>query len=380
MKYNKFQDLEISALGMGCMRFPVIDGKLDQIDVPAVEEMFAYCMEKGINYYDTAWGYHDGQSEIVTGKVLSKYPRDSYYLASKFPGYDINNMDKVEEIFEEQLKKCGVEYFDFYMFHNVCEMNIDEYLDPEYKIYEYLMEQKKNGRIKHLGFSTHASFDTFKEFLDAYGDSMEFCQIQLNWVDWDFQDAKAKVELLNEMNIPIFVMEPMRGGSLAKIEEEYEAKLKELRPDWTVPEWGFRYIQSIPGVALTLSGMSDMQQTKENIATFETHQPLSEAEMATLYEVAKAKTSAKSVPCTACNYCTSYCVKGLDIPKLIALYNEHVYSNGGFIAPMLIGQLPEDKRPSVCGGCALCETVCPQGINISEIMADFSERLGKSET
>ena len=183
MVTKKFQDLELSALGLGTMRLPVIDGDDSKIDEEKTAEMVAYAMEHGINYYDTAWGYHDGQSETVIGRILGKYPRDSYFLATKFPGYDLANMDKVEAIFEEQLKKCGVEYFDFYLFHNVCEMNIDAYLDPKYGIFDYLLKQKENGRIRHLGFSAHANCDIMKRFLDAYGEHMEFGQIQLNWID-----------------------------------------------------------------------------------------------------------------------------------------------------------------------------------------------------
>ena len=185
------------------MRLPALGDNLSKIDEAAAAEMVDYAMEHGINYYDTAWGYHDGQSEAVIGRLLSKYPRESFYLATKFPGYDLSNMDKVEEIFEAQLKKCGVDYFDFYLFHNVCEMNIDAYLDPKYGIFAYLKKQKENGRIRHLGFSAHGSCDIMRRFLDAYGDAMEFGQIQLNWIDWTFQNAKEKAELLNEHKIPI---------------------------------------------------------------------------------------------------------------------------------------------------------------------------------
>ena len=219
MIYKEFQDLKLSALGMGAMRLPTGANEAD-IDEAVTEEMVAYAMQNGVNYYDTAWGYHAGHSETVMGRVLGKYPRDSFYLATKFPGYDLSNMDKVEEIFEKQLEKCGVEYFDFYLFHNVCEMNIDAYLDPKYGIYDYLVKQKENGRIRHLGFSAHGSYDVMKRFLDAYGEKMEFCQIQLNWMDWTFQNAKAKVELLKEYHNPGWVMEPLRGGKLASLPEE----------------------------------------------------------------------------------------------------------------------------------------------------------------
>lgn len=375
MVYNEFQNLKLSALGMGCMRLPVLEEKYDQVDMAATREMVAYAMEKGINYYDTAWGYHDGNSETAMGEVLIEYPRDSFYLATKFPGYDLSNMGKVEEIFEAQLKKCQTEYFDFYLFHNVCELNIDGYLDPRYGIFDYLMEQKKNGRIRHLGFSTHGTLETMKRFLDAYGEHMEFCQIQLNWLDWEFQNAKAKVEMLNAHNIPVWVMEPVRGGSLAKLSPAHEEKLKQLRPKHSIPAWAFRFLQSIPGVTMTLSGMSNFQQLKENIATYEVSAPLSDAEMAALMDIAREMTSKNTLPCTGCRYCTTHCPQELNIPWFIELYNEHIYSAGGFIAPMAMGSLDDSKKPSACLGCKACEAVCPQNIKISEMMADFADKL-----
>lgn len=374
MVYKNYQDLKLSALGMGAMRLPVIDGDDAKIDEKAAAEMVAYAMEKGINYYDTAWGYHNGNSEIVMGKILSQYPREQYYLATKFPGYDLSNMDKVEEIFEKQLEKCQVTYFDFYLFHNVCEMNIDAYLDKKYGIFEYLMKQKENGRIRHLGFSAHGSYEVMKRFLEAYGEHMEFCQIQLNYLDWSFQDAKAKVELLKEYHIPVWVMEPLRGGKLAKLSEEDTNKLKTLRPDEDIPAWAFRFLQAIPEVTMILSGMSNFEQLKDNITTFEEDKPLNEKEMDTLLSIADGMLNGR-VPCTACHYCVSHCPQGLDIPNLLELYNEHVFTGGGFIAPMALMAMPEEKHPSACIGCRSCEAVCPQQIKISEIMTDFADKL-----
>ncbi len=374
MVYKNYQDLKLSALGMGAMRLPVIDGDDAKVDEKAAAEMVAYAMEKGINYYDTAWGYHNGNSEIVMGKILSQYPREQYYLATKFPGYDLSNMDKVEEIFEKQLEKCQVTYFDFYLFHNVCEMNIDAYLDKKYGIFEYLMKQKENGRIRHLGFSAHGSYEVMKRFLEAYGEHMEFCQIQLNYLDWSFQDAKAKVELLKEYHIPVWVMEPLRGGKLAKLSEEDTNKLKTLRPDEDIPAWAFRFLQAIPEVTMILSGMSNFEQLKDNIATFEEDKPLNEKEMDTLLSIADGMLNGR-VPCTACHYCVSHCPQGLDIPNLLELYNEHVFTGGGFIAPMALMAIPEEKHPSACIGCRSCEAVCPQQIKISEIMTDFADKL-----
>ena len=374
MIYKDFQDLKLSALGMGGLRLPINGGQGD-IDVEATKKMVAYAFEKGINYYDTAWGYHDGKSETVLGEILKEYPRDSFYLATKFPGYDAGNMNKVEEIFEEQLKKCQVEYFDFYLFHNVCESNIDSYLNPKFGILQYLLEQKKNGRIRHLGFSTHGTLDTIKRFLDAYGKDLEFCQIQLNWMDWKLQNAKEKVELLEKYDLPVWVMEPVRGGKLANIEAEYEAQLKEMRPNATVVEWAFRFLQSIPTVTMTLSGMSNLEQLKENIATYEAEEPLNEDEIKKLFEVGAAMTAKITLPCTGCRYCTSHCPMELGIPELIELYNEHVYTGDGYVAPVVIGAFPDEKKPSACLGCRACEAVCPQNIKISEMMRDFVERL-----
>ena len=374
MIYKTFQDMRLSALGMGAMRLPVLDGDDSRVDVPAAEAMVDYAMAHGVNYYDTAWGYHDGHSETVMGQALGKHPRESFYLADKFPGYDLANMPKVKEIFEKQLEKCGVDYFDFYLCHNVCEMNIDAYLDPQYGVVPYLMEQKKAGRIRHLGFSGHGAMPVMERFLDAWGQYMEFCQIQLNYVDWTFQDAKAKVELLNKWDIPVWVMEPLRGGRLAKLNEDEAKTLQALRPEESVPAWAFRFLQSIPGVTVILSGMSNAQQMQANIRTFETDAPLNETEMAALLGLADGMLSGR-LPCTACHYCVSHCPKGLDIPMLLELYNEHSFTGGGFIAPMALMAVPEEKHPTACVGCRSCEKVCPQQIKISEAMADFAAKL-----
>ena len=377
MIYNEFQNLKLSGLGLGTMRLP---NKGVDSDTPIDEEetakMVDYALKNGINYFDTAWGYHNGESELVVGKVLSKYPRDSFYLATKFPGYDVSNMDKVEEIFEKQLQKCQVDYFDFYLFHNVYEKNVDYYLDEKYGILDYLLKQKENGRIKHLGFSVHGSLDVMKKFLNAYGKHMEFGQIQLNYLDYKFQDAKAKIDMLNEYNIPIWVMEPLRGGKLAKLNEEHVAKLKNLRPDESVSSWAFRFLQSIPGVTMVLSGMSSMEQLTENIKTYEESKPLNDEEMKALFDIADEMLNGNTLPCTACRYCTAHCPMGLDIPKLLSLYNEHVFTGGGFLAPMAISALPEDKRPSACLSCKSCEAVCPQQLKIAEAMSNFTNLLG----
>ncbi len=374
MIYKDFKDKKISWLGLGCMRFPTVNGDLGNVDMEKTAEIFDLAIKNGVNYFDTAWGYHNGQSEIVTGKILSKYPRESYFLADKFPGYDLANMDKVEEIFEQQLQKTGVEYFDFYLIHNVCEKNVNQYLDEKYRIFKHLVAQKEQGRIRHLGFSAHADLPDLKRFLDKYGYAMEFCQLQINWVDWEFQRAKEKVALLKEYNIPVWVMEPVRGGKLARLSPKHEERLKALRPNESVAAWCFRFLQTALDATVVLSGMSDLSQVADNLKTCAVEQPLTAEELQTLREIT-AEMMVDSTPCTACRYCTEYCPMGLNIPELLELYNEHKFSNGGFISPMRIGVLPEDKRPSACLGCRACESVCPQNIKISEELAAYAERL-----
>ena len=375
MVYKEFQDLRLSALGFGGMRLPVVDGRDDAVHEAAAFELVNRAMEQGVNYYDTAWGYHGGNSELVLGRALSSYPRDRFYLADKFPGYDLSNMDKVEEIFNRQLEKCQVDFFDFYLFHNVCEMNIDAYLDPKYGIFDYLKKQKANGRIKHLGFSAHGGMDVLKRFLNAYGKEMEFCQIQLNYLDWTFQNAKAKAELLRSWNIPIWVMEPLRGGRLANLPDEYAARLAAVRPEETAPGWAFRFLQTVPGVTMVLSGMSNLEQLESNLETFSTDAPLSETEMTTLLTAASEMLGRKTVPCTACRYCVNYCPQALDIPMLLGLYNEHSFTGGGFLAPMALSTLSKEKWPSACIACRSCERVCPQQIKISETLDAFARML-----
>lgn len=302
MIYKNFQGEKISALGFGCMRLPGGGRDNAYIDEAQTREMVDYAIKNGLNYFDTAWGYHDGQSEPMIGKILADYPRDSFLLASKFPGYDLSNMPKVREIFEKQLERCRVDHFDFYLFHNVCETNIDAYLDPKYEIYDYLIEQKKNGRIRHLGFSCHGHYEVLERFLKAYGKDMEFCQLQINYLDWHFQEADKKVELLKQYDIPVWIMEPLRGGALASLSKENEAKLKALRPDESIPAWAFRFLQTTPEVIVSLSGMSSLEQLKENMETYKEEKPLSNEEMTALLSIADSMMKKGTVPCTACWY------------------------------------------------------------------------------
>jgi predicted aldo/keto reductase-like oxidoreductase len=376
MIYRNFKDLRLSSLGFGAMRLPVREnGKIDENEA---RKMVIYAYENGINYFDTAFGYHDGDSERFIGEALSNFPRDTWYLASKVPGYDLANFGKVEAIFEEQLEKCGVGYFDFYLLHNVCEMNIDAYLNEKYGTLEYLLSQKKVGSIRHLGFSAHGGMEVMKRFLAACGDNMELCQIQLNYLDWTFQEAKAKVVLLGEYHIPVWVMEPLRGGKLAVLPAEYAARLKALRPEEEIPAWAFRFLQSIPGIAVVLSGMSSFAQLEDNIRTFVDEKPLNTSELDTLLDIAGSTIKEIAIPCTECRYCTSHCPQQLDIPKLLSLYNEHRSTAGSglsFIAPMALMAVSQDKRPSACIACGKCKQVCPQNIDIPGALKQFQTML-----
>ena len=383
MYYNDFKDIKLSGLGLGCMRLPVIDGDEKRPDQAAVQGMIDYAMANGINYYDTAWGYHGGNSEIAVGEALSKHDRSSFYLASKFPGYELSNFDKYEEIFNKQLEKCQTEYFDFYLYHNVCEMNIDKYLDDSTGLTEFLLRMRDEGKIRHLGFSCHGDYETMHRFIKKHYDHIEFCQIQLNYLDFEFQNAKDKVEELNNLGIPIWVMEGLRGGKLAQSALGAEKILARSNEEWTPANWAFAFLETVPGVTMILSGMSNMEQLQQNIEFFSEKKEIGEDEIAALLTAAHYEISDKAsgtVPCTGCRYCMSKCPQELEIPKLLGLYNEHAYSKGdGFIAPMVISTLSEDKRPSACIGCGACAAVCPQQIDIPGTMQKFCELLSGSE-
>lgn len=370
MIYNEFNELKLSALGFGAMRLPVKDGRIDESET---QLMVDYAIEQGVNYFDTAYPYHGGESETVIGRCLGRYPRGSWYLATKYPGHQISSSYDPADVFETQLKKCGVDYFDFYLMHNVCENSLGVYDDPKWGIWDYFIEQKKCGRIKHLGISSHARPETLKVILEKFGEHIEFCQIQLNYLDWTLQDARRKCEILNEYNVPIWVMEPVRGGKLASLPEASVRSLKALRPEESIASWCFRWLLRIPGVTMILSGMSDMAQMKDNIKTFSEGEPLSDGEFDMLLET--AENLKDSLPCTACRYCCEGCPAGLNIPMLIEAYNDVRFSASGTTVSMFMDSLPADKLPSACIGCGACAAICPQGIDIPAALADLTERI-----
>ena len=375
MQYSTACGEKISKLAFGTMRLPLKDdGSIDQNQV---NEMTDYAMAHGVNYFDTAYPYHDGRSEIAIGKALAKYPRESFRLVTKFPGHQFMKKYDCDGIFHEQLAKCGVDYFDFYLFHNVYENSLATYKSGEYGIVDYFVKQKQLGKIRHLGFSTHARAENLEEILDFFGDRIEFCQIQLNYIDWTLQDAKKKIELLGSRGIPVMVMEPVRGGKLTDLGEENNARLKGLRPGESIASWAFRWLAEIPEVATVLSGMSSLEQMKDNIRTFTDGAPLSEEEWNMMLEI--AETLKKGVPCTACRYCCGGCPMGLDIPMLLAGYNDMKFASA-FTVKMQMDGTPAEKWPDKCIGCGACASVCPQHIDIPEVLKEFDELLHTGPT
>jgi predicted aldo/keto reductase-like oxidoreductase len=369
------------------MRLPTLDGQDNRIDKERAQEIIDYAMSHGINYYDTAYRYHGGESERFIGQALKKYPRESFLLASKFPGHMMVKKgggvvgftsglagwpdNTVAGVFAEQLEKCQVDYFDFYLLHNVNDSTINNYMSNPGAI-EYFKEQKRLGRIRHFGFSCHSNLENLKKMLD-WQDCWEFVQIQCNYLDWTLQDAKGKYEELTRRGIPVIVMEPCRGGRLATLGEEADAMLKAARPDDTIASWAFRFIKSLPNVQVCLSGMTTMDQAIDNVKTFSTEETMSQADSDLLQGALAEMMRHYSAPCTACRYCCDGCPMELDIPMLIAAYND-LSLGFNFTPVMRLEALPEDKLPSACLACGACAEICPQGIPIPDILAELSER------
>lgn len=388
MIYKPFQELSLSTLGMGNMRLPTINGQREAIDETRAREIIEYAYEHGVNYFDTAYRYHGGASETFTGKVLRQYPRDTWYLASKMPGHMMQAKDgkivpvgylagetirSISDIFEEQLKKCGVDYFDFYLLHNVCETSYGFYTDQDIRVVEYLQKQKKAGRIRHLGFSAHGRADTIERFLNTF-DCFEFVQLQLNYMDWFLQNAKRKYEIVTSHGIPVIVMEPVRGGRLASLSPEANEMLKKVRPQDSIASWAFRFLQSLDNVQVVLSGMTAMEQVQENVTLFSKADPLCDTENELL--VKAVSDMMRLIPCTACRYCCEGCPQGLDIPKLISMYNEASNEASGTMQ-FTLGAMKKEDLPSACLGCGACLKLCPQGIDVPDVMRRYAQLLKK---
>ena len=362
MIYKQFQDLNLSRLGMGNMRLPVSRGGIDK---KKAQEIIDYAMEQGINYYDTAYVYHSGESESFLGEALSKYPRDSYYLATKF--YVMANPD-IEQVFEEQLRRLHTDYIDFYLLHCVNEETIGAYMKENRHYMDYLLEQKARGRIRHIGFSSHGKPETLKKFLD-WSDAFEFVQIQLNYLDSTMQDAKRQYEIITEHGLPVWVMEPVRGGRLASLGEKYDAVLKQAKPEWSIPAWAFHWLMGLPNVTMILSGMTTMEQIQDNVSTFQTEEKLTPEQRMLLSNAAAGYQSRLAVPCTACRYCCDGCPEHIDLPRWMNLYNELHLTHDKRVWEKA---MEETAGPAACIGCGQCTAHCPQNIDVPGYLSRLS--------
>ncbi|AEF85760.1 Fe-S oxidoreductase [Treponema primitia ZAS-2] len=364
---------ELSLLGFGLMRLPLKPGTKD-IDKALALEMVDYAKNKGINYFDTAYVYHEGNSELFAGEALSRYDRNSYNLASKMPLMVVRSEADVERIFEEQLKKCRVEYFDYYLLHsmNVHHLKIAE----DNKVYEQLKEKQRQGKIRRLGFSFHDAPEVLTQIVAKW--DWDFAQIQLNYLDWEQQDAKGQYKILNDKGIPVTVMEPVRGGSLASLGDEADSIFKAADPKASVSSWAIRFAATLPGVQVVLSGMSNLDQMKDNISTMENFKPINEADQKVIDKAVLAFRTTGAVPCTGCRYCME-CPQGVDIPRNLALYNAYLFNkernrpNYQFGFMMEYNGMGKAKQAQNCVECKQCEEKCPQHIEISKQMGLIQE-------
>ena len=368
MIYKTFKDLHISQLGMGNMRLPVnADGS---IDTEQAQRIIDYAFDHGVNYYDTAYVYHKGESESFLGNALRNRPRDRYFLATKFPGFLFTPGQNPKDIFEEQLRRCRTGYFDFYLMHNVNEKSIGTYTDEQLRLLDYFAGEQRNGRIRYLGFSSHGKPETLAKFADHH--EWDFAQIQLNYLDWTLQDAKAQYEILTERRLPVIVMEPVRGGSLADLTPEANALLKAAEPERSIASWSFRWLTGLENVLVVLSGMSTLEQLKDNIATFDRSDPLTAEQEAVLMKACELFRNHFNVPCTACRYCCDDCPQQLNIPDLMNIYNSYSITPNVAIMQRM-DRLRENERPANCIACGACTQHCPQSIDIPGIMAKLAE-------
>lgn len=393
MIYRNFKGQKLSQLGFGCMRF-ASDPETGEIDQAKVNAMFDLAIREGVNYFDTAYPYLGGKSEIAMAEALSGYPRESYYLADKFPGHSLTGPIDNIALFNVSLRKCRTDYFDFYLLHNVTEWSVQFYESEEYHIIPDLLQMKKEGKIRYFGFSCHAGPDMLDAFLTRHEGVFDFVQIQLNYLDWTMQDAKIKCDIIRKHGLGIWVMEPVRGGKLAVLPESESAKLRALwergvgsgsggayasAADGGLAEpsdasYAFRFLQDLPGVTVILSGMNEVFQVEDNLRTFREENPLSDEERSVLLDI--AENLKKGVPCTACRYCCDGCPMELDIPYLLQCYNDYKFATT-MTPSMRIDALPEDKRPSACIGCGQCMHACPQGIDVPSALAELAEMYEK---
>ncbi len=359
MKTHKLKnsDFTLSLLGFGCMRLPENNGKVDEKEA---KRMLDYAYSKGVNYFDTAYPYHGGKSETVVRDIIKHYDRETFYLADKLPLWECKNEDDIDRIFHEQLDKCGVDYFDFYLIHAV---NKERYIQvQEMKVLEKLEQYKKEGKLRRIGFSFHDDLDTFKKWVELY--QWDFVQIQLNYMDVDHQQGIEGYHILTEKGIPVIVMEPVKGGGLVKFNDEIEKMFTDYNNRDSIASWAFRWAGSLPNVITILSGMSTMEQVEDNIKTFSNFTQLNEEEQAIIKRVRREILDLSKVDCTSCNYCMP-CPHGVDIPGNFRLYNDYsMYQNKKHITWAYGELVTGEKDASVCTDCGECIPKCPQQIEI----------------
>ena len=366
MFYKDFKGNKISALGFGVMRLPEDPENPAAFDRAEGQRIIDRAMELGVNYFDTAHIYQKTDSEKFLGEALKKYPRESYYLATKFYGSPKRDIRKT---FFEQLDRLQTDYIDFYLLHCLEGDTFGLYTDPQRDYLGFLRQMRAEGRIRYLGFSTHASPEMLEKFLN-YDDGFDMALMQLNYVDWELLDAKGQYEILTAHSIPVWVMEPLKGGRLATLNEAACGILREAAPERSVASWGFRWLMGLPNVQTVLSGMGSVDMVEDNCTTFHEYKPLDAEEQAALENARAAFIDDLGVPCSACRYCCDNCPEGLDIPLLIRFYNEKSLGGEAWKIP----GLENTKGAEHCLQCGACMEHCPQKIQIPEIMAKLQKK------
>ncbi len=356
-------------LGFGMMRLPEKDGK---IDIDHVCRMVDRYMQAGMNYFDTAYVYHGGLSEVAAREALVKrYDRESFMLATKLPAWELKKEEDIQRVFDEQLSRAGVDYFDFYLLHSIEDgSNYDTYV--RYDCFDWCMKRKEEGKIRHFGFSFHGSPELLEKVLDDHPE-VEFVQIQLNYLDRTNPVVRSQklYEILAKRNIPIIVMEPVRGGMLSDMSPEIEALFKEKRPDDSVASWALRFVASLPGVMTVLSGMSNEEQMEDNIKTFTDFVPIDDEELKIIDEVTDRILSMPQIGCTSCRYCCDGCPAKISIPDVFRTINTlRRYPDDWRSKNFYSGLTQRNGKASDCVACGQCERVCPQHLPIIELMKE----------